>query len=37
MQHIISSWKFLIKKELQQIASNNLSDINFKDITKRYK
>ena len=37
MSYIISSRKFLKKSELQQIASNHSSDIDFKDFMKLYK
>ena len=37
MPQILLSWKFPTKKELQQIASNSLLDIEFKDFMKLYK
>ena len=36
MLHTFSLWKFQIK-ELQKIALNHSSDIDFKDLTKIYK
>ena len=36
MIHIISSWEFLKKRELQQIASIHSSDIDLKDFMKLY-
>ena len=36
MIHIISSWEFIKKRELQQIASIHSSDIDLKDFMKLY-
>ena len=37
MWHIILSWKYLTKKELEQIALNHLSGNDFKDVMRLYK
>ena len=33
----LNKWKFLTTRQLQQIASNHSSDIDFKDFMKLYK